>query len=339
MSKTKAILKIGKIEIENALILAPMEGATDLPFRIICKRMGADLVFSEFVASEALIRDSEKSYKKIRIEEEERPVAVQIFGANPRSMAEAAKIVENSGADIIDLNFGCPAKKVVKNNAGAALLKDLDLMGEIVGEVVAAVELPVTAKTRLGWDADSIVAVEAAKTIEKAGASALTMHCRTRAMGFGGEADWSWINKIKEAVDIPVILNGDVKSPRDAKRAFDETKCDGVMIGRAAIGNPFIFKRAKRYLRDGVDIEITPAERISACLEHLKLSAKYKREKNGLRGIYEFRKYYSGYLKGLYNSAKLRSELVLMENLDEIERTLLEYLEFLEKRERSDKNE
>jgi tRNA-dihydrouridine synthase B len=326
-------MKIGEnINIERGLLLAPMEGITDLPFRIMCRRMDADIVYSEFIASEALVRDAEKSMRKMEVTEEERPVAVQIFGADPKVMAQSAKMVEDSGADILDINFGCWVKKVVNNMAGAAMLKHPDSMAAITHACAEAVDIPVTVKTRLGWDKDSIVITDVAKMIEEAGASALTVHCRTRDMAMRGNADWSWIPKIKDSVAIPVILNGDVRSPEDAGRAFESTGCDAVMIGRAAVGNPFIFKKCRHYLETGeVPPPVTVRERIESCLEHLRLTIDYK---GFPRGMYEFRKHYSGYLHGLYGASKLRQELVLMEDLEEIRRTLNDYYEYLVREDR-----
>ncbi|MFP4528765.1 MAG: tRNA dihydrouridine synthase DusB [Candidatus Kapaibacterium sp.] len=321
-------MKIGdKINIERGLLLAPMEGITDLPFRIICRRLGADIVYSEFIASEALIRDAEKSKRKMEVVDSERPVAVQIFGSDPEVMARSAQMVEAAGADILDINFGCWVKKVVNNLAGAALLKDLDAMARITEACANAVSIPVTVKTRLGWDKQSIVIEDAARRIESAGARALAVHCRTRDMAMRGEADWSWIPRIKGAVSIPVILNGDVRTPEDAGRAFAETGCDAVMIGRAAVGNPFLFKKARRYLETGeVPPPVTVRERIEVCLEHLRLTIEYK---GFPRGMYEFRKHYSGYLRGLYDASAIRRKLVEMEDLAEIERTLGDYYEYL----------
>jgi len=318
------ILKIGKHIFENAVLLAPMEGITDLPFRLICKQLGADIVYSEFIASEALVRDIEKSKRKMRFNEQERPIAVQIFGSRRETMVESAKIIEESGVDILDINFGCWVKKVVNNNAGAAFLKNPESMAEMSRAVSDAVSIPVTIKTRLGWDKNSIVILEAAKMLEQSGIAALTIHCRTRDMAMRGAADWSWVAKVKKSVNIPIILNGDVRTPLDARRAFDSTNCDAVMIGRAAIGNPFIFKHIKHYLNTG---ELLPdaniKDRFDTCLLHLKLSI----ENNGIpRGIYEFRKHYAGYLKSLHNGSKLRQELVLMETYKEIENALNNFI-------------
>ncbi len=321
-----AILKIGnKIEIENAILLAPMEDVTEIPFRIICKEYGADIVYSEFISSEAIYRNVEKSIKKAYFTEFEKPIGIQIFGANDEPMVESAKFIEKLNPDLIDINFGCWVKNVVRNNAGAAMLKYPDRMEELTRLIVKSVSLPVTVKTRLGWSRETINIVDVAQRLENAGISALTIHCRTREEAHKTTADWSWIPKVKEKVSIPVILNGDVKTPEDVRRAFDETSCDGVMIGRAAIGNPFIFKQAKEYLATGIiPPEPTLKERIETCLRHLKLNIEYKGE---LLGIIEFRKFYSGYLRNIPNVSKLRSQLVTSESESQIEDLLWEFYE------------
>ncbi|MGB9771317.1 MAG: tRNA dihydrouridine synthase DusB [Candidatus Kapaibacteriota bacterium] len=324
-----AILKIGKnIIIENAIVLAPMEDVTEKPFRMICKEYGADVVYSEFISSEALYRGVDKSIRKIDFDERERPIGIQIFGANDEPMVESAKLVEKFQPDFIDINYGCWVKNVVKNNAGAAMLKQPERMTELTRLVVKSVNLPVTVKTRLGWDRSSIVICDVAKRLEDVGISAIAIHCRTREDAHKGEADWSWIAKVKEVVSIPVILNGDVKTAYDVKRAFDETGCDAVMIGRAAIGNPFIFREAKYYLRTGKLAQpASVRERIEVCLQHLKLNIEYK----GARlGIIEFRKFYSGYLKNLPNASKVRSKVVVSESYSEIEEILLNYCNYIE---------
>lgn len=327
-------MKIGYLKFEKPLILAPMEGVTDLPFRIICRKMGADLVYSEFIAAEALFRDSVKSRKKMIIAKDEHPVAIQIFGANVEPMVESAKMVEDSGADILDINFGCWVKKVVNNEAGAAFLKNLARMAEMTEAVASAVDIPVTVKTRLGWTSDWIVIEEAAKLVEQAGAKAIAVHCRTREQGMQGSADWSWISKVKAAVDIPVILNGDVRTSAEIRKAFDETGCNGVMIGRAAIGNPFIFKYGREFLKSGVEPpQADFREKIDLCLEHLQLNII---SKGFPRGLYEFRKHYSGYLKGYFGASQVRQQLVVTETYDEIADALYKYKDYLEEREKNE---
>lgn len=309
-------MKLGNRVIEKPLLLAPMEDVTDASFRIICKRLGADFVFTEFVNSEGLRRGSEKTKLKLKFYDEERPVGIQIYGSGIQAMIDAAKIAEEENPDVIDINAGCWVRNVVGHGAGAALLLDLDYLEKLVREIVKAVNIPVTIKTRIGWDEKNIKILDAAKIAEDCGVQAITVHCRTRAQAHKGEPDWSWINKVKNVVSIPVILNGGVMSPEDVKRAFDETGCDGVMIARGAINNPFIFKQAKDLLTKGkYEINIPLEEKINVLIEHLKLSCQLKGEK---KGVIEFRKHYSGYLKGFYNAAKLRSELIQLESFNEI---------------------
>lgn len=322
--------KIDNLEIKNGIFLAPMEGITDLPFRIICRHYGADIVYSEFVASEALVRDVGKSMLKIRVVEQERPVAVQIFGSDPIAMADAAKIVEEAGADIIDINYGCWVKKVVSHNAGAALLKDTARMNAITKAVVDAVKVPVTVKTRLGWDKNNIIINDVAKMQEDCGARAITVHCRTREMGMGGKADWSFIPEIKKRISIPLVLNGDIVSPETAKIAMEVEGADAIMIGRAVLGNPFIFRDSKRYIETGVlpekpDID----ERFDMISEHLKENVA---DKGMPRGLREFRKHFSGYLKGLYGASHYRQKLVLIETLEETLDLLEHFRLFLKER-------
>lgn len=309
-------MKIGNININYPVALAPMEGVTDLSFRLICKKLGADIVYSEFVSSEGLIRDSEKAKRKMQFLEEERPIGIQIYGGVESSMISAAKIAEQLQPDFIDINAGCWVKNVVKQNAGAALLKDILLMEKLISAVVLAVQLPVTVKTRLGWDQNNIKIVEIAKMLKSIGVAALTVHCRTRVQAHKGDVDYSWIPKIKEAVDIPIIVNGGIDSPEKAKYVFQTTGCDGIMIGQAAINNPFIFREIKYYLANSkLPEKVSLSERIETMIKHLKLSVLYKGEK---RGVIEFRKYYSGYLHSFPNAAKIRNELMKLTKLDEV---------------------
>jgi tRNA-dihydrouridine synthase B len=321
-------LKIGNIEVTNPVLLAPMEDVTDLPFRLICRKLGADIVYSEFIASEGIIRDAKRSRQKMLIDDRERPVALQIFGSNIDAMVKSAQIIEEIGVDFIDINYGCWVKNVVRNNAGAALLKEPDKMVAMTKAVVDSVSVPVTVKTRLGWDKSSIIIVDLAKRLEDIGIAALAIHCRTRIEAIKGEADWSWIEKIKSNISIPVILNGDVKNHKDVKRAFEETGCDAVMIGRAAIGYPFIFREAKYYLETGNELPLPDInERIEICLEHLRNEIEFK----GInRGLIEFRKNYSGYLKGLPDSHPIRQQLVQTQSYDEIVEILYNYKEYLQ---------
>lgn len=321
-------MKIGDIEVVQGILLAPMEDVTDLPFRLMCRRYGADIVYTEFISSDGLVRDARRSMEKLRLADEERPVAIQIFGGDIDIMTEAARRAADSGPDFVDINFGCWVKNVVVRNAGAALLKDPPQMQRLTKAIVDAVDKPVTVKTRLGWSKSSIVILDVARMIEDAGAAALTVHCRTRDMGHDGEADWTWIPRIKEVVSIPVILNGDVKTPEDVQRAFSTTGADAVMIGRAAIGHPFLFRRAKEYLRTGIlPPPVHHRERIATCLEHLRLELAWKPQR---RAIHEFRKHYGGYLKGLHSNSAVRQLVVRSESYDEIEQAMLSYADTLD---------
>jgi tRNA-dihydrouridine synthase B len=317
-------MKIGHVEVDKGILLAPMEDVTDMPFRVMCKRHGADIVYTEFISSDGLVRDGRRSIEKLNLAEEEHPVAIQIFGGDEAIMREAAQKAAESGPDFLDINFGCWVRNVVARNAGAALLKDPPMMVQLTKAVVEGANIPVTVKTRLGWSRDSIVILDVARMIEDAGAAALTVHCRTRDQGHEGAADWTWIPRIKEVVNIPVILNGDVITPQDAKRAFDETGCDAVMVGRAAIGNPFVFERMKHHVLTGEEPEpVSHRLRIETCLEHLRLELAFKSQR---RAIHEFRKHYGGYLKGLYNNSAARQDIVRSESYDEIEERLQRYI-------------
>jgi tRNA-dihydrouridine synthase B len=303
-------------DFRNKILLAPMEDVTEPPFRLICKRLGADIVYTEFISSEGLIRDAKKAKAKLIIYEEERPVAVQIFGANEEAMDEAARISESFNPDFIDINCGCWVKDVALRGAGAGLLKDLPKMRRIAEAVMRNVSLPVTLKTRLGWDENSIVIVDVAKMLEDIGIQALTVHCRLRGQGNKGEADWSWIKKIKDAgVSIPVVLNGNIKTPEDVKSAFDTYAPDAVMIGQGAINNPWIFNQAKSLIENGGYTEPSIEERINVCMEHLKLCCELKGERYG---TVEFRKHYSGYLRNLTGVSKFRMELMSFLELNPI---------------------
>ncbi len=293
-----------------------MEDVTDPPFRLVCKRLGADIVYTEFVNSEGLVRNSEKTKKKMFFSEEERPFGIQIYGGEESSMGGAAMIAESLNPDIIDINCGCWVKDVAMRGAGAGLLKDLPRMERIVSAVVKATTIPVTVKTRLGWDENSIRIVDVAKMLEGIGVQGLTVHCRTRAQAHKGFPDYSWIPRIKASVSIPVIVNGNIFEPADVQRVLDDTGCDGVMIGRGAIDNPWIFRQAKEFMRTGkVSLFVSIEERVALCIEHLRLSIEYKGDRTG---ILEMRKHYSGYLRGAPNIAKLRAELMTYTTLDPI---------------------
>ena len=320
-------MKIGHVDVDQGVLLAPMEDVTNLPFRQMCKKYGADIVYTEFISSDGLVRDARRSMEKLQLAENERPVSIQIFGGDEDVMVEAARRAADAGPDFVDINFGCWVKNVVVRNAGAALLKDPPQMQRLTRAIVDAVDKPVTVKTRLGWSRDTIVILDVAKMIQDAGAAALTVHCRTRDMGHDGDADWSWVPRIKEVVDIPIILNGDVRTPEDVQRAFHETGADAVMIGRAAIGNPFVFRGAKQFMATGSYDPVTPRERIETCLEHLRLELLHKQER---RAIHEFRKHYGGYLKGLRNNSLCRQDVVRFETYPLIEERMLAFASELE---------
>jgi tRNA-dihydrouridine synthase B len=322
------MFNVGKINIEKALLLAPMEDVTDIAFRKLCKEFGADIVYTEFVNSDGLIRANKKTEKKLEITNQERPVGIQIYGGNLEPMIEAAKISESKNPDIIDINAGCWVKKIAGRGAGAGLLKDPCYMQTMVESIVKSVNLPVTVKTRIGWDFDSINILEVAKRVEDAGASALTIHCRTKTQGHSGNADWSWVPKIKEVVKIPVALNGGVWNAQDAKYAFELTNADAVMIARGAIEHPWIFRETKKLLEGKSFEDVTPDERINTALKHLRYSLEIKDVR---AAIIPFRKYYAGYLKGLPNSKEIRQELYKQLEYEPIEEILLHYLEELKK--------
>lgn len=299
------MLKIGSLELANPVVLAPMAGVTDLPFRLLAKEMGCGLVYSEMVSDKGLIYQNCHTLEMLKSHERERPVAVQIFGSDPKSMAQAAKIVEASGAaDIIDMNMGCPTPKIVKNGEGSALMKTPDLAFDIMSHVVKAVQLPVTVKIRKGWNDASVNAVQMAKLAEQAGVAAIAVHGRTREQFYTGEADWEIIKQVKDHVRIPVIGNGDIRTPQDAVQMLTETRCDGIMIGRGSQGNPWIFKQVAHYLKTG---ELLPgpslAERMSVLFRHLDMLVDCKGEYIGTR---EMRRHAAWYTKGLPHSAELR---------------------------------
>lgn len=301
-------MKIGTLDIPRAILLAPMEDVTDLPFRLICKRMGADIVYTEFVNSDGLVRGSKKTAQKMHFTPEERPLGIQIYGGDTETMGGAARLAESFEPDLIDINCGCWVRDVAMRGAGAGLLRDLPRMEKLASTVVRSVRTPVTLKTRLGWDAQSIRIVDVAKMCEQAGIAALTVHCRTREQGHKGSVDYSWIPRIKEAVSIPVIVNGDIVSPENVRAVFETTGCDAVMIGRGAVLNPWIFRQTKHYMATG---ELLPdasvEERVELLKEHLRLSVEYKGER---AGVIELRKHYAGFLRGLPHVSKIRMELM-----------------------------
>ena len=309
------------------LLLAPMEDVSDPPFRALCKEQGADVVYTEFVSSEGLIRNAAKSVMKLDIYEKERPVGIQIFGANMDSMLRTIDIVEKSNPDIIDINFGCPVKKVVSKGAGAGILKDICLMEKLTAEMVKRTNLPVTVKTRLGWDHDSIKIVEVAERLQDVGIKAIAIHGRTRAQMYKGNADWKPIAAVKNnpRMHIPVFGNGDVNCPEKAVEMRDEYGLDGAMIGRASIGNPWFFKQVKHYFNTGEYLKpITLQERVEAARRHLQMSIDWKGEK---LGVFETRRHYTNYFKGIPNFKEYRMKMVTSDHSEDVFAAFDEVLE------------
>ncbi len=318
-------VKIGNIDLgEFPLLLAPMEDVSDPPFRYVCKQGGADLMYTEFISSEGLIRDAAKSRKKLDIFEYERPIGIQIFGSDIESMREATEIATLAGPDLMDINYGCPVKNVACRGAGSALLQDIDKMVKMTDAVVKATHLPVTVKTRLGWDDNTKNVEEVAERLQDIGIQALTIHGRTRAQLYKGEADWTLIREIKRnpRIKIPIFGNGDVDSVEKAANWRLEYEVDGIMIGRAAIGYPWIFREIKHFFKTG---EILPGptleERIEACTTHLNKSIEWKGPKVG---VFEMRRHYSNYFKGLPDFKQYRMMLVKEENIENIHQILAE---------------
>ena len=309
-------MKIAHLDIgPRPIVLAPMEDVSDPPFRVLCKRYGADLLYTEFISSSGLVYDAHDSLKKLDFHENERPVGIQIFGGEIDQVRMAARIVDGAEPDLIDINFGCPVKKVVCKGGGAGILKDLPKMKAITEAVVDIATRPVTVKTRLGWDDNSIHILEVARMLEDAGVAALSVHARTRSQMYRGEARWHWLKRIKEesGITIPFIGNGDATSPERIKAMFDETGVDAVMVGRGAIGNPWIFQQTKAYMETGV-LPPPPSweERISVVIEHLHLKCEWLGER---KGVLEMRRMYGGYFKGFRSASKLRQ--LLMEETTE----------------------
>ena len=321
---------IGNIDLgEFPLLLAPMEDVSDPPFRRLCKMHGADMLYSEFISSEGLIRDAIKSRQKLDIFDYERPVGIQIFGGDEEAMALSAKIVATVNPDLVDINFGCPVKKVVSKGAGAGVLKDIDLMVRLTKAVVNSTSLPVTVKTRLGWDEQSINIEEVAERLQDVGISALTIHARTRSQMYKGHSDWSYIAKVKNnpRMHIPIFGNGDIDSPEKALEYRNKYGIDGIMIGRAAIGYPWIFNEIKHYFATG---ELLPsptiADRVEAAKNHLLWSVEWKGER---QGVVEMRRHYANYFKGIPNFKEHRHKLVTLDASQEVVKALDNVLEAL----------
>lgn len=321
--------KIGNVEIKNRVVLAPMAGVCNSAFRRIVKEMGCGLIYSEMVSDKAIFYKNNKTLDMLYMTNEERPIAQQIFGSDKDSFVSAAKyIYESMHPDIIDINMGCPVPKVaVHAQAGSALLKNPEKIREIVSAVVKAVPIPVTVKIRSGWDSNSINAVQVAKICESAGASAICIHGRTRSQGYSGKADWNIIKEVKENVSIPVIGNGDIVDIYSAKKMLEETKCDAIMIGRASLGNPWIFKQINEYIENNKIISPpTPQERVEMCIKHLDYLKETKIEKIV---VLEIRNHISWYLKGLKNANEIKNKIFMTKDINEIECILKEYLKFI----------
>ena len=323
------MIKIGNIELpEFPLLLAPMEDVSDPPFRRLCKMHGADMMYSEFISSEGLIRDAMKSMKKLDIFDYERPVGIQIFGGDEEAMALSAKIVAAVNPDIVDINFGCPVKKVVCKGAGAGVLKNIDLMIRLTKAVVNSTDLPVTVKTRLGWDTETINIMEVAERLQDVGVKALTIHARTRAQMYKGEADWNYISKVKNnpRINIPIFGNGDVDSPQKALEYKNKYDCDGIMIGRGAIGYPWIFNEVKHYFKTG---EILPEPTIEQRLEAVRQHAEWSMEWKGERlGLIEMRQHYSNYFRGIPHFKDFRRKFLEVFTLEEMDVVIAEAADF-----------
>ncbi len=318
------LLKIGNVELKNNIFLAPMAGVTDMPFRVLCKEQECGLVYTEMVSAKGMHYDDDKSNKLTLMHEIEKPGAVQIFGSDPKIMAEVAEKLNASDAAIIDINMGCPAPKITKNGEGSALMKNPELIAEIIRAVVAVSHKPVTVKIRKGWDDSRINAVEIARIAEENGAGAVAVHGRTREQYYSGKADWDIIRQVKEAVSIPVIGNGDVTGPKEAQKLFEETRCDAIMVGRGAQGNPWIFKKIVRFLEDGTIIpDPSPEEKIETIIRHMNMLIDLKGERTG---ILEMRSHIAWYIKGMRDAAYTKQKIFQMTDKEEIISLLKSFL-------------
>ena len=322
MKSTK--LTIGNVTLDNNVVLAPMAGVTDLPFRLLCKEMGAGLICMEMVSAKAIYYNNKNTIDLLQIHPDETPVSLQFFGSDPKIMSEMAKRIEERPFSFLDINMGCPVPKVVNNHEGSALMKEPKLAAEIVRSIANAIDKPVTVKIRKGFDDDHINAVELAKRLEDAGAAAIAVHGRTRAQYYSGKADWEIIRQVKQAVTVPVIGNGDIFSVQDGKRMLEETGCDGIMVGRGARGNPWIFRELVHYLETGEVLERPTPKEIKQMIErHSKLQLKYKGEYTAIR---EMRKHISWYTGGLPHSAALRAAVNQAEDFDTLQQLLDEWM-------------
>jgi nifR3 family TIM-barrel protein len=320
-------MKIGDVDLgEKPLLLAPMEDVTDVSFRYVCKKFGADMMYTEFISSDGLIRDAAGCYEKMKIYDYERPIGMQVYGNIPEAMVESAVKMDAAGADVIDINFGCPVSKIARRGAGSGMMKEPDKMVEITRRIVEAVSRPVTVKTRLGWDENSKIIVELAERLQDVGISALTIHGRTRCQMYKGEADWTLIGAVKNnpRMTIPIIGNGDIKTPQDAAAAFDRYGVDGIMIGRASFGHPWIFKEIRHYLETGEELPpMSVADRVALAKDHLAKSIEVKGPRTG---ILEMRRHLSCYFKALDNFKETRLKLVTSLDVDEIN-SILDYIQ------------
>ncbi|MBI5967579.1 MAG: tRNA dihydrouridine synthase DusB [Deltaproteobacteria bacterium] len=324
MADCQKTLKIASLELANPLVLAPLSGISDLPFRLLAKEQGCALVCTEMTSAEGIIRNWKATERLLRSCPEERPLAVQIFGSRPEAMAEAAKIVEGYGADLVDINMGCPVRKVVRGGSGAALLRDVERAKEIIQAVRKAISLPLTIKIRSGWDEKSMNFLEMARMAEGCGVNALTVHGRTRTQGYAVKADWEVIARVKARLRIPVIGNGDLTSPSAIPQFFRQTGCDGAMIGRGALGNPWIFRQALNMLQSKPPAEPSLEEKEALILRHLRMVVEMRGEDHGLK---EFRKHLIWYTRGLRGNAQFRSQIPLWKSFSEVVGRIQEYFQ------------